>query len=253
MTTVMQAIMMTSNECSSLKSFHVNSSFDHGPTLCKTGYFCCQYLNGSSICEGEAIFDHVSELCRKKNATFVKPISQAVMQKVFDRANNAFVRFWTPIKRMTSTTIIDQGVITALNDSTPYFGLEIDLNDGDSYDARRWDNQQSSTAYKIQSNQSNNPLMPFVDYMFTNETRVLYSVKNALIKPFFENTKKLSSAFHGCLCTKSDIKMIHPGFFTLVPPIVVLISVLIIYIFSLLFGHLKPIVFPRNENLTVAS
>ena len=241
----MQAIHMTSIECSSLKSFHANSSFDHGPILCKKGYFWCQYSNGSSICEGEAIFDDASELCRKKNATFVKPISRVAMQKVFDRSNKTFSRFWTPIKRITSKTINEQGVIMALNDSSSYFELELDLNGGDAYDARRWDDQQSSTAYKIQSNDTNDPFMPYVDYMFTNETRVIYSVRNSLTKPFFESTKKLSSAFHGCLCTRSDTKMIHPGFFTLVPPIVVLISLTLIYIFSLLHGHLK--VWVRTE------
>ena len=231
---IMQAIMMSSNECSLLKSFKVNY-FD----LCKKGFFWCEFSNGSSIFQGEAIFEDAERVCEKKNAKFVKPNSTETMQKIFDHNDRIFARFWTPIKRVTSTTFRDHGVIKSINDSSTYFGLELYLNDGDAYDAKRWDNQQSSTAYEILNNDSNIPTMPFIDYMVTNETRVIFSVRNALIKPFFQNSKQVPNGFHGCLCTRTDRKLIHPGIATLVPPLVILTLLAFIYSFSVLYRHAK--------------
>ena len=66
--TEMQAVMMSSNECSKLKSFQRISFYDQDHLdLCKKGHFWCQYPNGSSIFEGEAAFEDVNGLCRKKN------------------------------------------------------------------------------------------------------------------------------------------------------------------------------------------
>ena len=228
----MQAVMMSSNECSKLKSFQRISFYDQDHLdLCKKGHFWCQYPNGSSIFEGEAAFEDVNGLCRKKNAKFVKPDSKIEMQKIYDRKNETFARFWTPIKRMSSTTFDDDGVIKDMNDSSTYFNLNLILNDGDALDAKRWDRNLSSTAYKILSGRTFVPdKMPFVDYMYTNETRVFFSVRNALIKPFFENSEKRPNAFAGCLCKRTDTKMIHPGILTVAIPFITCIFFIFIYI-----------------------
>ena len=224
----MQAVLMNSNKCSKLKSFERNSFYDQDQDLCDNGYFWCRHSNGTSIFEGQAIFENVKELCQKKNAKFVKPDSQIEMKKIYDLKNETFARFWTPVKRMSSSTFDDEGVIKNMNDSSTYFGLVLILNDGDALDAKRWDSHLSSTAYKILSGGTTNQ-MPFVDYMYTNETRVFSSVRNALIKPYFENSAKRSSAFAGCLCKRTDTKIIHPGIATIALLLISLILLTFIY------------------------
>ena len=242
----MQAVMANSNECSKLKSFERNSFYDQDQDLCKKGYFWCQYTNNSLSFEGIAVFEDVNELCRKKNAKFVKPNSQIAMQKIYDLKNETFARFWTPIKRMSSTTFDDEGDIKDMNDSSTYFDLNLILNDGDALDAKRWDINLSSTAYKILSGGTFVPdSMRFVDYMYTNETRVFYSVRNALIKPFFENSEKRSNAFGGCLCKRTDTKMIHPGILTVAFPFIILIFLIFIYIFCHFRKPFSPPVTPN--------
>lgn len=227
----MNAVMASSNECSKMKSFELNSFHDQNQAFCKKGYFWCRYQNGSSIFEGESVFDDVDKLCRKKNAEFVKPNSLKEMQRIFDNKNETFARFWSPIKRISSTEF-QHGI--SMYDSNSYFELDLNLNDGDAFDPQRWDMQQSSTAYSVLSGRTYVPVnQSFIHYMYTNETRVFYSLRNALIEPFFVNPENRSNAFEACLCNRIDRKMIHPGIFTLVLIIIFLILITFIYTVSI--------------------
>ena len=73
---------------------------------------------------------------KELNATFIMPPSLTAMKEIFDDSK-VKIRFWTPLKKISSSTYIDEkGIVHGSSDTTPFFDLAF-VSGYDTWEANR--------------------------------------------------------------------------------------------------------------------